>query len=250
MEVTVLGSSAAWPGPGRAAAGLLVQHGGTSMALDLGTGTLSNLLRHLPHEDLDAVLVSHEHLDHCLDLYPITVARVFHPEPLAPLPLYAPPGVFEAVAALEDEEGQAEMRGLFGVTELEPGDAFGVGPFRISTRLLPHMVPNLGFRVEAGGASLAYTGDTGPSEEIEALAKGVDVLVTEASWEDERGALVEGHLTARQAAEHAARAGAGTVVLTHFWNTVNRERARQLAAEAFDGDVVVAEEGLRIRVGA
>lgn len=248
MEVTVLGTSAAWPGPGRAAAGFLVQHQGASIALDLGTGTLSNLQLRVHHEELDAVLITHQHLDHCLDLYPLTVARVFHPEPLTPLPLYAPPGVFEAVAALEDQEGREEMRGLFDVRE--PGDAFEVGPLRVTTRLLPHLVPNLGFRVEAGGAALAYTGDTGPSKEIEALARGVDVLVSEASWEDEDGILVEGHLTARQAAEHAAAAGAGKLVLTHLWQTVNRDRARELAAAAFDGEVVVADEGRTIRVGA
>lgn len=248
MEVTVLGTSAAWPGPGRAAAGFLVQHEGSAVALDLGTGTLANLQLRVPHERLDAVLFTHEHLDHCLDLYPLTVARVFHPEPLTPLPLFALPGVFEAVAALEDEEGVEEMRGLFDVRD--PGDGFEVGPFRITTRRLPHMVPNLGFRVEAGGATLAYTGDTGPSEDIEVLAKGVDLLVSEASWEDDDGILVEGHLTARQAAEHAAAAGAGRLVLTHFWPTVNRDRARDLASAAFDGDVVVADEDLRIRVGA
>jgi ribonuclease BN (tRNA processing enzyme) len=248
MEVTVLGTSAAWPAPGRAAAGFLVRHEGTAVALDLGTGALANLQLEVPHERLDAVLITHEHLDHCLDLYPLTVARVFHPEPLTPLPLYAPPGVFEAVAALEDEEGREEMRGLFDVRE--PGDTFEVGPFRITTRGLPHLVPNLGFRIEAGGAALAYTGDTGPSGEIEVLAKGVDLLVSEASWEDEGGILVEGHLTARQAAEHASGAGAGTLLLTHFWPTVDRDRAREHAAAAFDGQVVVADERMTVRVGS
>jgi ribonuclease BN (tRNA processing enzyme) len=250
MEVTVLGTSAAWPGPGRAAAGFLVRHEDTAVALDLGTGTLSNLQLEVPHERLDAVLVTHEHLDHCLDLLPLTVARVFHPEPLRPLPFGAPAGVFGRLAAVERDQHRQEMYGLFEVRELEAGDVFEVGPFRITTRALPHLVPNLGFRVEAGGASLAYTGDTGPSEEIEALAEGVDLLVSEASWEDERGILVEGHLTARQAAEHAAAAGADRLLLTHFWQTVNRDRARELAAAAFDGEVVVADEGLALPVGA
>lgn len=249
MEVTVLGTSAAWPGAGRAASGLLVREGDTAVALDLGTGTLSNLQLEVPHERLDAVAITHRHLDHCLDLSPLTVARVFNPEPLPPLPFFAPNGVFDRVAALENEEQRRQMRALFDVRDLEGGDTFEVGPFRITTRALPHSAPNLGFRVEAGGAALAYTGDTGPSEEIEALAKGVDMLVSEASWEDEDGILVEGHLTARQAAEHAAAAGSGTLVLTHFWPTVDRARAAELAAGVFDGQVVVAEERSTIRVG-
>lgn len=249
MEVTILGSSAAWPGAGRAASGLLVRHGDAAVALDLGTGTLSNLQLEVPHERLDAVAVTHRHVDHCLDLSPLTVARVFHPEPLPPLPFLAPSGVFDRVAALESEDQRREMRALFDVRDLEGGDAFEIGPFRITTRGLPHSAPNLGFRLEAGGAALAYTGDTGPSEEIEALAEGVDVLVSEASWEDDDGILVDGHLTARQAAEHAVAAGAGTLVLTHFWPTVDRARARELAAATFDGEVLAAEERSTIRVG-
>jgi ribonuclease BN (tRNA processing enzyme) len=250
VEVTVLGSSAAWPGPGRASSGLLVRHEGTDVVLDLGTGALSNLQLHVPHQDLDAVVITHEHRDHCLDLHPLTVARLFDPQRLPPLSLYAPAGVFEAVAALEDEEGRREMRDLFDLRELAPGTPFDIGPLRVTTRLLPHSVTNLGLRVEADGASMAYTGDTGPSPEIEVLARDVDLLVSEASWEDEDGILREGqHLTARQAAEHAARAGAKRLVLTHFWPTVNRGRAGELAANAFDGAVVVAEENLRIEVG-
>src|SRR5687767_8135568 len=110
MEVTVLGTSAAWPGAGRAASGLLVREGDAALALDLGTGTLSNLQLEVPHERLDAVAITHRHVDHCLDLSPLTVARVFHPEPLPPLPFFAPNGVFDRVAALENEEQRRQMR--------------------------------------------------------------------------------------------------------------------------------------------
>lgn len=250
MELTVLGTSAAWPAAGRASAGFLLRHDGANVALDLGIGTLANLQLEIPQERLDAVVVTHEHLDHCLDLYAITVARVFHAEPLAPLPLYAPPGVFERVSALETEEQLEQMRALFDVRTLEGGDTFEIGPLRLSTRPLPHLVRNLGFRVEADGLTVAYTGDTGPSEEVEALARDADVFVSEASWERDEDALVEGHLSARQAAQHAARAGAGRLVLTHFWPTVDRDRARRHAAEAFDGEVLLAEEGMRIGVGS
>jgi ribonuclease BN (tRNA processing enzyme) len=250
VDVTVLGSSAAWPGPGRAAAGLLLQHEGTSVALDLGTGTLSNLQLRIPHDALDAVVVTHQHLDHVLDLYPLFVARLDHPDRLAPLALYAPLGVFDAVAVLEDEEGKQEMRETFDVREEESGATFEVGPLRFTLRSLPHSIPNLGIRVEADGAVLAYTGDTGPGPEIEELARGVDVLVSEASWEDDDGILADGHLTAQQAGRHAAGAGAGHLVLTHFWSTVDRDRARSLAADAFGREVVIGDENLHIEVVA
>ena len=249
MEVVVLGSSAAWPDAGRAAAGLLLRHEDYSVALDLGPGTLSNLQRHLPHEQLDALLVTHEHLDHCLDLAPLTVARVFHPDPLKPLPLHAPDGVFDRIAALEDEEGVAEMRELYDVHTIEPGQDFEVGPLHVTTRLLPHMVPNAGLRIEGGGKTVVYTGDTGPSEELVALARDVDLLVAEASWLEPRQDLGPIHLTARQAGEHAARAGVASLLLTHLWPGLDRDRARSGAAAEFDGTLQVADEGMTVPVG-
>jgi ribonuclease BN (tRNA processing enzyme) len=204
----------------------------------------------IPHERLDAVLITHRHLDHCLDVYPLTVARVFHPDPLERLPLYAPPGVFERIAALEDAEGVEEMRNrIFDVRAFEPGDAFEVGPLRVSTRLMPHAVPNAGYRIEAEGRVLAFTGDTGPSKEIEELGRDADLVVAEASWlvaDEEMGPI---HLTAAQAGEHAARSGADALMLTHFWPGVDRDASRTQAAELFDGDLHVADEGMRVEVG-
>jgi ribonuclease BN (tRNA processing enzyme) len=251
LDLTVLGSSGAWPGPGRAASGYLLQAGEFSAALDFGSGVLSALQQHVPHPDLGAIVITHEHPDHCLDLYPLYTARRFHPEPLPPLPLFAPPGVFDRVAALEDAEGVAEMRRLFDVREVEPGGSFEVGPLRVSTRLLPHWVPDAGLRIECDGRVVAYTGDTGPSEEIEALARGADLLVSEASWQDgtDRGVSAF-HLTARQAGRHASRAGSRRLLLTHFWPTLDRDVSRAQAAEEYDGDVVVSEEGLRLGVEA
>ena len=251
MELIVLGSSGAWPGPGRAASGYLLRHDGFQVLIDMGPGVLSAAQRHVPYHEVDAVLISHQHPDHCLDLYSLYTARRFHPERLTPMPVHAPAGVFERVAALEDDAG-AEMRSVFEVRELESGGHVEVGPFRVSTRLLPHWVPDLGMRIEADGRTMAYTGDTGPSTEIEELARGADLLVTEASWQD---ADMERepppfHLTARQAAEHATRAEARSLLLTHFWPTHDRAVSREQAREAFAGELVLAEEELKVEVGA
>jgi ribonuclease BN (tRNA processing enzyme) len=248
VELTVLGSSGAWPGPGRAASGYLLRHDRFHALLDLGPGVLSAVQRHVPHDRIDALLISHEHPDHCLDLYMLFTARRFHGEPLPPLAVYAPPGVFERVAALEDAEGVAEMQRVFDVREVGPGADFETGPLVVSTRLLPHWVPNMGMRIEADGVVLAYTGDTGPSEEIEALARGADLLLAEASWQDSGKERPPFHLTARQAAEHAARAEAPRLMLTHFWPSDDREVSRRQAEEAFRGELVLADEGVSIQV--
>src|SRR3954454_10144345 len=170
MRVTVLGSSGAYPAAGGAASGYLLEHDGFHVALDFGTGALANLQRHVATAELDAIVLSHEHMDHCLDLYPLFVARFFVAEPLPALPLWAPPGAFDHVAVLEDDEGQRQMREVYDVHEVEAGAEFEVGPFRFATRLLPHWVRNSGMRITADGSVLTYTGDTGPSDEIEAIA--------------------------------------------------------------------------------
>ena len=249
MRLTILGTSGAYPGPGRAASGYLLQHDDFTVAVDLGTGVMANLQQYVQFSDLDGVVISHEHVDHCVDLYSLWMARYFHPEPLPPLPLYAPAGVFDKVARLHDEPVNIEdMRGRFDVHNVEPGESFEVGPFRVDTRLMPHWVPNMGMRWQADGQVLAYTGDTGPSEEIEAIGRDALALVTEASWLDGQDNRPY-HLTARQAAEHAARAGARKLVLSHFWPTNDRGASREQAAEAYEGEIVLADEGMTLEIG-
>jgi ribonuclease BN (tRNA processing enzyme) len=251
MRVTVLGSSGAYPAAGGAASGYLLEHDGFRVALDFGTGAMGNLQRHIEHGELDAIVLSHEHMDHCLDLYPLFIARFFAPEPLPPLPLWTPPGTFDRIAVLEEEEeARRQMRGVFDIHEVEAGGDFEVGPFRFETRLLPHWVPNSGMRITADGAVLCYTGDTGPSEEVEAVGRDADLLLIEASWQDRD--LASGkqpfHLTARQAAEHANRAGARRTMLSHFWPGSDRDVSREQAAEAYDGELLLASEGMVVEV--
>jgi ribonuclease BN (tRNA processing enzyme) len=250
VKVTVLGSSGAYPAAGGAASGYLLEHDGFHVALDFGTGAMGNLQRHIEHADLDAIVLSHEHMDHCLDLYPLFIARFFAAEKLPSLPLWTPPGTFDRIAVLEDEEGQAQMRGVFDLHEVEAGGEFEVGPFRISTRLLPHWVRNSGMRISVDGEVLCYTGDTGPSPEVEVLARGADLLIIEASWQDHdlQSGKQPFHLTARQGAEHAQRAGARRTLLSHFWPGSDRAVSREQAAEAYDGELLLAAEGLAVEV--
>jgi ribonuclease BN (tRNA processing enzyme) len=248
VELTVLGSAGAWPGPGQAASGYLVREDGFNVVLDLGTGALSNLQQHVAHHDVDAIVLSHEHLDHCLDIYPLFYARFFHPDPLKPLPVVTPPGLFERINALEDNNGIRDMAATFEFREIEPGAGFELGPFRFSTRLLPHWVPNIGMRIESGDAVLTYTGDTGPSDDIEALGRDAHALLVEASWLDAPQERPPYHLTARQGGEHAQRAGARRLILSHFWPDLDRDRSREHASEAYGGDIVLARENLQLEI--
>ena len=250
MELTVLGSSAAFPAAGGAASGYLLQHDGFSLWVDAGTGTLANIQKYVPYFSIDAVLVSHEHPDHCVDLYPLSIARMFHEDHLDPLPVYAPEGVFNRVGGLERDTDGGRMRDVFALTSVEPGSALEIGPFRVSTVLLPHWVPNSGTRLEADGVALAYTGDTGPDSGVEEIARDADLLVAEASWQDGHEAPQRYHLTSREAAGHAARAGARRLMLSHFWPGTDRDVSRAQAEEVYDGDIVLASEDITVELSS
>jgi ribonuclease BN (tRNA processing enzyme) len=248
MELTVLGSSAAYPAAGGAASGYLLRHDGFNLWIDCGTGTLSNIQRSIPHDAVDAILISHEHPDHCVDLYPLFIARTFHPEQLPKLPVFAPAGVFDRVSGLERDADGGRMRDVLDMRAVEPGDSFEIGPYRVSTRLLPHWVPNMGVRLETNGLAFAYTGDTGPDPGIEDIARDADLLITEASWQDGHEAPQKFHLTSREAAMHAQRAEAKRLLLSHFWPGLDRDVSRAQAEDAYDGEIVLANEGLSVEL--
>lgn len=244
MELIVLGTSGGFPAAGRATSGYLLRHDGFNLVVDFGTGVLANLQRYVALDDLHAVAISHGHADHCCDLYPLYIARAYAPEPAAhpPLEVFAPPNALSRLAGLDNDPGQP-FGGTFSIREVEPGATVEAGPFRIETRLLPHLLPNMGMRIGDGSSVVAYTGDTGPSEEVETLARDADVLLAEANWLDgQQDGKPPIHLTAGQAGTHAARAGVGTLALTHLWPSNPRERSLEESASAFGGHVVLADE--------
>lgn len=249
MELTILGTCGGYPGPGRAASGYLVRHDGFNLVVDLGNGALSTLQREIAYHEIDGVIVSHSHPDHCVDLYSLFIARSYHPEPLERLPVTAGRGVFDRILALGSDDD--ELQSSFDMREVEPNRPFELGPFRIEGFPMAHWVPALGYRIQADGQAMAYTGDTGPNAAIDDLARDVDVLLAEATWlEGQQKGKDPYHLTARQAGEQAARAGSKRLVLSHFWPTNDRDPSREQAAEAFDGEgITLADEGLRVEVG-
>jgi len=249
VRVTVLGGCGAWPEAGRATAGFLVEHDGFAVALDLGYATLPNLLRIIPPERLDAVLITHAHPDHCADLHPLHRAWRMRVDSLPPLRVYCTDGVMDRIEGLEGGEDVSELRATVDVRPLAPGATFDLGPWRVSNRFLPHWVPNAGLRLDADDVSIAYTGDTGPSEEIVELAYGASLLVSDATWPgDPPARMPRYNLTAGEAGRYAARAGAERLLLTHFWPGTDRARSTAAARAHYDRDVSIADEGVTITV--
>lgn len=241
MRVRVLGGCGAWPAAGQACSGYLVDHDGFHLLVDPGYATLPRLLEVVDADVIDAVLVSHGHADHCADLHPLLRARTLGDRDPSPLPIHTLPAAIDGVLAL-DLPGMLER--AHAVHEFAAGERFEVGPFRVETWLLPHSAPNAGIRLTAGGRALAYTGDTGPSPDIEVMARGADVFLAEATFPDEVPSGAAHHLSsARQAGENAARAGVGQLVLTHLWPGSDPSAHARAAGRAYDGPVTVARGG-------
>lgn len=243
MRLTIVGCSGSFPGPASACSCYLVEAEGFRLVLDLGNGSLGALQRHIGRDEVDAVLVSHLHADHCLDLCSYYVARKYVPGGSPPpIPVYGPEGTAEHLAGASGLTSAAGMHEIFDFRALVPGRT-EIGPFTVTAELVNHPVPTYGLRLTRAGATLAYSADTGASDALVRLGEGADVLLCEASFHEGRDTAAGLHLTGREAGQHADRAGAGRLLLTHLppWN--HPERSLAEATDTFGGPVALARSG-------
>ncbi|WP_432855258.1 MBL fold metallo-hydrolase [Amycolatopsis sp. CA-161197] len=256
------------PADGQASSGYLVETDSARLLLDCGPGVATALSAVSDATDLDGVVISHLHADHCYDLLPIgkslLSATLEFPGGPAPLlrslrriPLFVPAGateVFTRWAALFPVTTMPLLdkafERAFDVREYQSGDRFDLGDATIDLHELRHVLPNCGIRIESGGAILAYTGDTGMTDAAVKLAADADLLLAEATLNapDVTG---HGHLSALDAGTIATRAGAHSLALTHFASGDGSwlENLRATAASAFDGPIRLVRGGERVSVG-
>ena len=250
MRITVIGCSGSFPGPDGPASCYLLEAEGFRLLLDLGSGAVGALQRHAPLDGIDAVCVSHHHPDHCLDMCPFWVARTYGPSGRMPrIPVHGPDGTARRMAQAYGMEEHPGMREAFDFLTLAPGTR-QIGPFQVTLAHMNHPVKTFGFRVAHAGRALAYSADTGNWPALVDLASQADVLLCEASYLSGPEPGPDMHLTARQAAEHAARAGVGRLILTHLvpWNDKQRTLA-EASASSFDGPISLAAPGQVIALG-
>jgi ribonuclease BN (tRNA processing enzyme) len=250
VRLTIIGCSGSFPGPDSSASCYLLEADGFRLLLDLGSGALGALQRQASLDSIDAVCLSHLHADHCLDLCAYTVARIYHPGgPRPRIPVYGPAGTAQRMAQAYGPGEHPEMAAAFDFVTLVPG-ASEIGPFQVTVDHVSHPVETFGFRLAQAGRSLAYSADTGESAALVRLARDADLLLCEASFLARPGLPTGLHLTAGQAAEHAARAGAGQLVLTHLvpWNDP-AQTLTEASESVFDGPVSLAAPGLSVELG-
>ena len=234
MRLTVIGCSGSAPGPASPASAYLVEHEGYTVLLDLGNGAFGSLLALAGAACVDAVYLSHLHADHCLDVAPFIVwHRYSGQSDRVPLPLYAPMGADRRLATAYDPDG-GSIDDVFDVVPVGPG-RWTLGPFRVTTARTAHPVECHAVRLEAGGRSLVYTGDTGPCDAVTELSRGADVLLAEAAHPDVPDLPPDLHLTGRQAGETAAAAGVGRLLVTHVPAWVDADAQLAAARSVFAG---------------
>lgn len=243
MRLTVVGCSGSYPGPDNPASCYLLEADGFRLVVDMGNGGLGALQKYIGLFDVDAVALSHLHADHCVDLYSYAIARTYPLEGVQPpIPVYAPAGARDRLAGIHGPGGGAGVLDRFRYEALAPGK-LEIGPFAVTAARMNHPVETYGLRFSCDGVSIAYSGDTGETEELTALARDVNVLLCEASFTERPGLPRDLHLTSRQAADYARRAETGGLLLTHLQSWVVPEDSLSEAAEAYDGGLDLARPG-------
>jgi ribonuclease BN (tRNA processing enzyme) len=248
MRLTVLGSSGTYPAAGRACSGYLLEadEGGrtTRVWVDTGPGTLSNLLRVAGLPTLDAIWVSHLHVDHVGDLLAANYALRygdFQPPPKA-VPVFGPTGWVSHVRPFLSTGETEPIDGTFEVHDLHDGERVELGPLRLEAVATLHSVETYGVRASAGGRTLAYSADSGPCDALGRLADRAVLFICEAAWSESPEGMPPIHLTPQLAGEWAAKARARRLLLTHLRPGSDTAAAAASAAEAYGGPVGVATE--------
>lgn len=257
LSLTVLGSSGTYAGVDGACTGFLVRSDEATVMMDAGPGTLANLQRHAAIADLDAVVLSHSHPDHWLEL-PVLRNALRYVLMIDGLALYATAETLE----LADQLTGSGMSPTFRDHTITDGSSFRVGDQLWTCSRTDHPVETLGFRVDCRERSFAYTADTGPGWSVAQLCPPrlgpVDMVLSEATFlhgpEERPLGHAAGshskpvHLTAREAGEMARAAGAGRLVLTHILPGASAEAAAAEAAAAYGAPVDVAVPHLSLDV--
>lgn len=253
MKLTIVGCSGSFAGPESPASSYLLQEefeGRTwNVVFDMGPGSLGMLQRFIHLDEIDAIVISHLHPDHCLDITGLFVVTKYHPTRgrIGRVPVHGP---HDTAARLSRANGvtRAEAddpNGLDSEFDFRViGDAvpFTIGPFTVTPRRVNHPVEAYGFRVETGGKVFAYTGDTDSTPALSPLMTGADLVLADAAFVDGRDEIEGIHLSGSRAAQAAVDAGGvQRLMLTHIpaWN--DPEVCREQAAAVWPGDVELAQ---------
>jgi ribonuclease BN (tRNA processing enzyme) len=247
VRLTILGKSPSWQDRDGACSGYLVQVGDRRLLIDCGNGVFAKLRRYEAYERVDAIVISHLHADHLLDLVPFAYALSYGAPLRASRPqLHAPPGAQDALRSLCRSWGSpALIDDAFEVHEYDPAAGLALADAHLRFQPVPHYVPAyaIDLQSEDSPRRLVFSSDCGPNDELSAFAADAELLLIESTLLDAQPGEPSGHLTAAQAGAIGRHAGARRLVLTHFSDQLDGDELRARAEAAFGGPVELAAEG-------
>jgi ribonuclease BN (tRNA processing enzyme) len=267
MKVTPLGTSACMPNAGDASSGYLLETHDSRVLIDCGSGVLSNLRRHVEVSDLDAIVISHMHQDHFIDLIPLQCGLKYlgpiRGSAVGRIPVYLPPGgagVLEGIfshlqmgIADRGPGGAAQaLRDVFDLQEFGSEVPFRIGAFDVLMIPVSHDVPSWAVAAQ-GDRRFAYSGDSGPCSGLDAVARDADLFMCEVGAPEAAGLDAElggtrCHLSVDEAVDIAKRNGVRRLALTHMWQEYGRAGRLSRAQSLWGDDVVLATVNLGITI--
>jgi len=264
VRLTVLGKSPSWQDAGGACSGYLVEEQDTRLLVDCGNGVFAKLREHVDYVDVDAVVVSHLHADHFLDLVPYSYALTYAPRqqpvPVPPWPgtddparpeLHVPPGATDVFRRVVGAWGNEDLiENAFEMREYEVSSRLEIGHLVVTFRAVPHFLETYAMCLssKSGNGRLVYGADTSPTDSLKDFAADADLLVIEATLPRPERTGVRGHLTPGEAGEHAEGANVDRVLLTHISDELDATWARDEARRTFSGRVDVASDGFVVEL--
>jgi ribonuclease BN (tRNA processing enzyme) len=257
MRLTVLGGAAAWPNPGQGCSSYLLTVGGRSVIVDCGPGTLPELRKHVDYHSIDAVVISHCHADHLLDLVPYRYGLLYGPTPLRQrINVWLPPGGTEVLRRVAGalnggEDVDSFWQRAFDIREYDPESRLELTRLTVTFAPTQHFVPCFAMRLtSAEERTLFYSADTGRVDNLVGLAMGCDVALVEGTIDQhpEGHPDLRGHITPQEAGVLANRAAAKRLIMTHLWNERPDDVVIAAACSTFDGPVAIAKPGMVVDV--
>lgn len=239
LSLTVLGCDGSFPGPAGACSGYLLRSAQTNVWIDAGSGTMANLQRHIGLEEIDAVVLTHQHPDHWTDLEGLAIAFRWSLMRDGPV-VFAPAGIRELLRV-------GEAADVFSWQDIDETSAVSVDDLRLSFSRTDHSVPTFAVRAECDGRCFGYSADSGPGWGLAELGDDLNLALCEATFLSDKEGTVQ-HMSARQAGMSAAEAKAERLVITHLMPGVDRDESRIEAEKAFGSPIEIAHLGARYEV--
>ncbi|HDP70485.1 MAG TPA: MBL fold metallo-hydrolase [Actinobacteria bacterium] len=239
MKFIVLGASAAYAGPGEACSGYLIEEGNTRILLDCGTGVVSNLFNWLDPCKLNAMVISHLHPDHFLDIYPLRYYYQFDATvPSFSLRTLAPDKSSDFLGSILSDSSKKEFAKFFRFEDINDKISYKFNDFELRFKKVKHCEPTYAIAIN-GKKRLVYSADTGYSEGLVEFTEGADAFICEATLQEAHAGAQVDHLTAKQAAMVARKGGVKKLFLTHIWPGCDGQVSLKEAKEVYDGEVIL-----------